>query len=97
MGLQDFVYQDAPTYRRLTMQLLTTLRHTVIKYPGSTEEGIDRITFQLMNRKYNMSLNEWCDHFGFFNGDAYVRCADRGLNPSPQTYFNQMSIYQNIH
>jgi hypothetical protein len=53
------------------------------------------VTFQLMNRKYKMSLNEWSDHFGFFNRDSSVRSMNRCLKPYPQTYFSKLSIYAN--
>ena len=44
-GLQHFVFQHKPTYRRLTLEFLSTLKHTVPNHPGSTEEGVDRVTF----------------------------------------------------
>jgi hypothetical protein len=58
VGLQEFVYQGTPTYHRLTLELLTTLKHTVLALFGSMNEGLDIVTFQLMNRKYDITLGE---------------------------------------
>jgi hypothetical protein len=41
---------------------------------------VDKATFQLMKPKYDMSLSEWYDHFGFFNADAYVHSSNRCLS-----------------
>jgi hypothetical protein len=89
-GPQDFVYSDAPTYRCLTLELLATSKHTV--RPCSGGEGYDCISFQLMNRRFDISLNEWCDLFGFYNNDSYLRSSHIGLRPSPRSYCRQMSI-----
>jgi hypothetical protein len=41
-----------------------TLKHTVLAFSGSMNEGVDRVTFQLMNLNFDMNLSEWWDHFG---------------------------------
>jgi hypothetical protein len=97
VGLQEFVYQDALTYRRLTLELLMTFKHTMLAFSWSTNEGFDRVTFQLMNCKYDMTHSEWSGHFGFFNGYGHVRSANRCLKPSPLSYFHKMSIFENTH
>src|SRR3954462_5902649 len=43
-GLQNFVFHDAPTYRRLTIKFLSSLKSNV-----KTWHGEDRISFRLMN------------------------------------------------
>ena len=44
VGLQNFVFQDVPTYRRLTLEFLSSLKSTVY-----TWQGKDRISFRLLN------------------------------------------------
>ena len=61
--LQHFIFQRKPTYRCLMLEFLSTLKRTVPNHPGSTEEGVDRVTFKLMGRSYDISFNEWCRHF----------------------------------
>ena len=92
-SLQHFIFQRKPTYRRLTLEFLSTLKHTLPNHPGSTEEGVDRVTFQLMGRSYDISFNEWCRHFRFLNSDNRLRSVHQGLTPSPRSYFHQMSKY----
>ena len=77
----------------MTLEFLSTLKHTVPNHPGSTEEGVDRVTFQLMDRSYDISFNEWCHHFRFLNSDDRLRSVHQGLTPSPRSYFHQMSKY----
>ena len=84
-GLQHFIFERKPTYRRLTLEFLSTLKHTVPNHPGSTEEGVDRVTFQLMGRSYDISFNEWCRHFRFLNSDNRLRSVHQGLTPSPRS------------
>lgn len=57
VGLLHFVFQDAATYCRLTLEFLSTLRHTVRPSFVSEEysPGSDIISFRLMNREYNLS------------------------------------------
>ena len=94
VGLLPFVFQDTPTYRRLTLEFLSTLKHTVGIYYRTEEEyeGSDIITFRLINQEYNMTLTEWCNTFGFVNNNSYIRCTTYMLNPTPTQYFNRMSI-----
>ena len=37
-SLQHFIFQRKPTYRQLTLEFLSTLKHTVQHYLGSTKE-----------------------------------------------------------
>ena len=94
VGIREFVFQDVPTYRRLTMGFLRTLEHTVDIYPGdnSVEE---RIKFQLMDRSFDMSINEWCNCFGFAYSDGHTRTSNYLLKPQPIHYFSQISIQSN--
>src|SRR3954469_6020550 len=57
VGLQNFVFQDAPTYHRLTLEFLSSLKSTVKTWQG------EDISFQLMNNNYTLSLDEWCNYF----------------------------------
>jgi hypothetical protein len=94
VGLSPFVFQDVPTYRRLTLEFLSTLTHTVNAYaPWDGMQGTERVRFRLMNRGYDISLTEWCNHFGFDNNDTYARCSNYLLSPSPIEHFCNMSIY----
>ena len=56
-GLLHFVFQEATTYRRLTLEFLSILKHTVGRYHVLEEEqpGVDRISFHLMNREYELT------------------------------------------
>ena len=94
VGLLEFVFQEAATYRRLTLEFLSTLKHTVNRYYNSEENqpGVDRISFRLMNREYDLTLDEWCNHFGFENSAIANRYACLTLNPSPSMYFSRMRI-----
>src|SRR3954470_21467021 len=51
VGLQNFVFHDAPTYRRLTIEFLSSLKNTVKAWHGE-----DRISSRLMNNNYSLSL-----------------------------------------
>ena len=39
-----------------------------------------------------MSINEWCNCFGFVYSDGHTRTSNYLLNPQPIDYFNQISI-----
>jgi hypothetical protein len=54
VGLFPFVFQDAPTYHRLTLKFLCTLMHTVNNYVG--EQGAERVHFRLMNCDFDVSF-----------------------------------------
>ena len=94
VGIREFVFQDVPTYRQLTMEFLCTLEHTVDIYPGdnSVEE---RIKFQLMDRSFDMTINEWFNCFGFVYSDGHTCTRNYLLNPQPINYFRQLSIQSN--
>ena len=88
VGLLPFVFQDQPTYRRLTLEFLSTLKHTVGNFYHTEEEyeGSDIITFRLMNKDYSLTLTEWCNLFGFINNNSYIRCKSFVLRPTPSQY-----------
>ena len=90
VGLSHFVFQEAATYRRLTLEFLSTLMHTVGKFYCSEEEcpGVDQISFRLMNREYDLTLDNWCHYFGFENSPTAIRASSFMINPSPTSYFN---------
>ncbi|KAK1631292.1 hypothetical protein QYE76_005607 [Lolium multiflorum] len=94
VGLLDFSFQEAATYCRLTLEFLSTLKHTLNRYYNSEENirGVDRISFRLMNREYNLTLNEWCNLFGFENSATTNLYACFTLNPSPSMYSSRMRI-----
>src|SRR3954462_9009047 len=50
--LQTFVFHDAPTYRRLTIEFLSSLQSTV-----KALHEKDKISFQLMNNNYYLTLD----------------------------------------
>ena len=58
VGLQNFVFQDVPTYRRLTLEFLSSLKSSVGPWQGE-----DMISFRLFNTNYTLSLDEWCNYF----------------------------------
>ena len=92
VGLFPFVFQDQPTYRRLTLEFLSTLEHTVRNYgDGEQEEGSDMITFHLMNKEYKLTLTQWCDHFGFVNNNSHIRVNSILVKPTTSYLFNKMS------
>jgi hypothetical protein len=87
-------FQEAATYRRLTLELLGTLKHIVGWYHNSEENqpGINRISFRLMNREYELTLDEWCHYFGFDNSTSANHFTCFTLNPSPLNYFSRMKV-----
>jgi hypothetical protein len=52
VGLPHFVFQEAGTYRRSTLEFLSTLKHTVGSFhiPEEEQPRVGRISFRLMNR-----------------------------------------------
>ena len=50
VGLQNFIFQDVPTYRRFTLEFLSSLKSTVYTWRGE-----DRISFRLLNTNYSLS------------------------------------------
>ncbi|KAK1644314.1 hypothetical protein QYE76_062119 [Lolium multiflorum] len=94
VGLLDFCLEEATTYRRLTLEFLSTLKHTVNHYYNTEENQprVDRISFRLMNHKYDLTLDEWCNHFGFENSATAYRYASFTLKPSPSMYFSRMRV-----
>ena len=48
-----------------------------------------------MNRAFDMSLQEWCNHFGFADSEGHTRTSNYFLNPQPIDYFKQISIESN--
>ena len=86
VGLQNFVFQNVPTYRRLTLVFLSSLKSTV-----HTWQGEDRISFRLLNTDYSLSLDEFCHHLQLPIEDASVyRIAHRGVGTSPDDYFRRI-------
>ncbi|KAK1597257.1 hypothetical protein QYE76_000062 [Lolium multiflorum] len=84
VGLLDFSLQEVATYRRLTLEFLSsTLHHTVGRYHNSEENppGVDRRYFLLMDSDYDLTLDEWCNHFVFENNTTANRYACFTLNP----------------
>ena len=65
VGLQNFVFHDVPTYRRLTLEFLSSLKSTV-----NTWRGEDMISFRLFNTSYILSLDQWCNYFNLPNNNA---------------------------
>ena len=94
VGLLHFVFQEVATYRRLTLEFLSTLKHTVGRYhtPEEDQPGVDRISFHLMNREYELTLDEWCHYFGFNNSTTANRFTCFTMNPSPLNYFSRMKV-----
>ena len=79
VGICYFLMQDVPTYRRLTLEFLSTLKHTVQAFHYNDAE--ERFKFQLLNRSYDM---EWGSRFGFANNNGHTRTSNRLLDPPPQ-------------
>ena len=94
VGIRNFVFQNVPTYRRLTIEFLCTLEHNVDIYFRSNSVD-ERVKFQLMNRAFDMSIQEWCNHFGFAYSEGHTRTSNYLLNPQPIDYFKRMSIASN--
>src|SRR4051812_2251288 len=69
VGLQNFVFHDVPTYRRLTLEFLSSLTDTV-----KTWHGEDTISFRLMNNNYTLTLDEWCNCLSLPKNDANASC-----------------------
>ena len=76
------------------VEFLCTLEHTVDIY-FSNNSAEERIKLQLMNRAFDMSIREWCNHFGFAYSEGHTRTSNYLLNPQPIDYFKQMSIASN--
>src|SRR3954468_7352242 len=92
VGLQNFAFHDTPTYRRLTIEFLSSLQRTV-----KTWHGEDRISFRLMNNNYYLSLDEWCNCFNLPNNDHNSLCADfTDMEPSPEYCYNRMSFTSRV-
>ena len=88
-GLQNFVYNDVPTYRRLTIEFLSSLQSTVKLWQGE-----DTISFCLMNNNYTLTLDEWCACFNLPNNDVHaLRASFTGLIPSPDQYYNGIQLH----
>ena len=45
-----------------------------------------------MNRAFDMSIHEWCNHFGFAYGEGLTRTSNYFFNAQPIEYFKHMSI-----
>jgi hypothetical protein len=89
VGLHHFVFQDVTTCRRLTLEFLSTLKHTTGPtsiFKEYSPKG-DIISFQLMNRECNMSFDHWCQCFGFINNTTTIRNACFLIDPSPDQLF----------
>ena len=68
VGIRYFLMQDVPTYRRLTLDFLSTLEHTVQAFHYNDAE--ERFKFQLLNRSYDM---EWGSRFGFADNNGHTQ------------------------
>ena len=89
--LHHFVYQGCETYERLTLEFLSTLTHNVSLVPIVDEE--EWITFHLMDRDFNITLDEWCNYFGFTNNNDDIHYVYDFLEPHPRQSFYQMSYH----
>ena len=92
VGLENFVFSDVPTYRRLTLEFLSSLQSTIKAWHGE-----DMISFRLMNNNYALSLDEWCACFNFpNNNDNYLHASFTGLDLSSEQYYNGMSFTSRV-
>ena len=55
----------------MTLEFLSTLLHNVGFMPKAYEE--ERTTFRLLDQDFNITLDEWCNYFGFTNNDDDLR------------------------
>ena len=46
VGLQNFVFHDVPTYRRLTLEFLCSLQSTVKTWHGEDMNGVIVLVYQ---------------------------------------------------
>jgi hypothetical protein len=77
-------FQGVPTYRWLTLELLSTLTHNANSMPPWNEvEGTKRVKFRRKNHDFDLSFNECCNCFGFVNNDTHIRWANGLLSPPP--------------
>ena len=92
-SLQNFVFNDVPTYRRLTIEFLSSLQNTVKQWQGE-----DTISFCLMNNNYTLTLDQWCACFNLPNNDIDALLTSfTGLIPSPDQYYNGMSFTSRVN
>jgi hypothetical protein len=49
-----------------------------------------------MNHDFDLSFNEWCNCFGFFNNDTHIHWANSFLSPSLLEHFCSMALYNNV-
>jgi hypothetical protein len=75
----------------MTLEFLSTLSHNVGLMPNAYEE--ERITFRLLDQDFNITLNEWRNHFGFPKNDYDLRYVYDFTNPHPRKSFYQMSVH----
>jgi hypothetical protein len=75
----------------MTLEFLSTLSHNVGLVLNSYEK--EWITFRLLDQDFNITLDEWCNHFGFTNNNEDLRYVYDFTNPLPRQSFYQMSIH----
>ena len=95
VGIRHFVMQDVPTYRRLTLEFLSTFKHTFNAFHYSDVE--ERTEFQLMNNSYDMNVTEWCNRFSFANNNGHTRTSNSVPDPPPHEYFKLMSVHSHTY
>ena len=79
-GLQNFVYNDVPTYRLLTVEFLSLLKSIVKQWQGE-----DTISFREMNNNYTLTLDQCCACFNLPKNDIHaLRASFTGLEPTPE-------------
>jgi hypothetical protein len=94
VGLSPFVSQGVRTYRRLTLEILSTLTHDMNTMPPWNEiQWTERVKFCLINHDFELSFTEWCNCFRFVNNDTHIRWANGLLSPSPLEHFHSMALY----
>ena len=75
----------------MTLEFHRTLSHNVGLMPNAYEE--ERITFCLLDQDFNITLDEWCAHFGFPNNHDDILYVYEFTNLHARHSFYQMSIH----
>ena len=65
--------------------------HFVGLMPNAYEE--ERITFYPMDQDFNITLDEWCTHFGFTNNNEEICYVYDFTESHPRQSFYQMSYH----
>jgi hypothetical protein len=64
--------------------------------PWNEVQWTERVKFRLMNHDFDLSFNEWCNCFGFFNNDTDILWSNSFLSPSLLEHFCSMALYNNV-